>query len=146
MSPLFHHSDEDQPAPADAGPDVGSEVQRLGALPLNDLAAEVMMKGFGPGGPGEDPDNQVSVAGANIASGTEVSDIARIYDPKNRAAEPDALQLRRLIAEGVQVLEHAGLVRTQMHTAQNGLDYALTRKGRAAIASGTVEAALGGSA
>jgi hypothetical protein len=33
-----------------------AEIHRLSALPLTELAAEVMVRGFGPGGPGADDD------------------------------------------------------------------------------------------
>jgi hypothetical protein len=37
------------------------------------------------------------------------------------------------------MLEHAGLIRPQMHTSMNELDYMPTRFGRKALAAGKVE-------
>ena len=145
MSPLFgHHEDDDEQAQNLAA--LQAEVQRLDSLSLEQLASEVMHKGFGPGGPGADEQNAVSTSGANINAGPEISEIALALAPggTTRGAD-DALRLRlyRLVAEGLQVLEHASLVRAQMHTEMNGLDYALTRRGRDALARGEVERILG---
>jgi hypothetical protein len=141
VSPLFGHKETDE-EPAGAS-SLQTDVERLDTLSLSDLAAEVMHKGFGPGGPGEDPDEKVSVGGANIASGVEIGEIAATFNDDRRSDENLRQRLQRLVAEGVQVLEHAGLVRTQMHTSQGGLDYVLTRRGRAALRDGTVERILG---
>lgn len=141
MSALFGHQQTDEEGPA--GASLQDEVERLDTLSLSDLAAEVLHRGFGPGGPGEDPDEQVSVGGANIASGVEIGDIAATFNDDRRSDEGLRLRLQRLVAEGVQVLEHARLVRTQMHTSQGGLDYVLTRRGRAAVRDGTAERILG---
>ncbi len=55
---------------------------------------------------------------------------------------PEDLKLRervgRLVAEGLQELEHASLVRAQMHTGTGGLDYTTTRRGRASLEHGEV--------
>ncbi len=51
-----------------------------------------------------------------------------------------------LVTEAIQALEHASPIPTQMHTAMNGLDYALTRLGRTALEGGAVERILGGDA
>ncbi|HEY1523406.1 MAG TPA: hypothetical protein VGF70_10380 [Solirubrobacteraceae bacterium] len=60
------------------------------------------------------------------------------------ADDATRLRLQKVVAEGIQALEHAGLIRTQMHTAMNSFDYGLTRRGRAALASGEVGRALSG--
>jgi hypothetical protein len=49
-----------------------------------------------------------------------------------------------LVAEGVQALEHASLVRAQVHTAMGALDYTVTRAGRAALESNSVARILDG--
>lgn len=48
------------------------------------------------------------------------------------------------IAEGLQELEHASLVRAQAHTALGGLDCTTTRRGRAALQRGEVESVVRG--
>ena len=112
---------------------------RLASLTLPELAAEVMAAAFGSGTSGDD--TTVTVGGANIGAGPDPYTIADHLSP---GKTPDALrqELARLVAEGLQVLEHAGLVRPQMHTASGSIDYACTRKGRAALSAGNVEALL----
>lgn len=144
MSPLFGHKDEDDQA-TDNVAALQAEIERLEGLSLPALAAEVMAKGFGPGAPGADDDNTISVEGPNISAGPTIADLALEFAPGgNTKGADDAtrLQLQRLVAEGLQTLEHAGLIRTQMHTAMNGFDFALTRKGTAALQAGDVERTL----
>src|SRR5579859_7704904 len=144
MSPLFGHRDENQTRDNVAA--LQAETERLDALSLPALAAEVMTKGFGPGGPGADDDNAISVQGPNISAGPTIADLALEFAPAgNTKGADDAtrLRLQRLVAEGIQVLEHAGLIRTQMHTEMNGFDFALTRRGRDALQSGDVEGRWG---
>lgn len=85
MSPLFGHKDGD-----DRGSALQVEVDRLDALSLPALAAEVMTKGFGPGGPGADEKNDVTVGGPNIHAGAAVSDIAIEFAP---GGSTDGLQI-----------------------------------------------------
>lgn len=138
MSPLFGNKGNDPGASAA----VQGEVDRLDSLSLPQLASEVMTKGFGPGGPGEDAQNTVTVGGMSINAGTTVGDIASTLVPGCGA--PLELRLARIVADGVQTLEHASLVRTQMHTSSGALDYATTRLGRAALQQGAVDRILGG--
>jgi hypothetical protein len=145
MSPLFGHHDDATDQSQDLAA-LQTEVARLESLSLPQLAAQVMTKGFGPGGPGADPQNQISTGGANINAGPEVSDIALAFAPGgNTRAADDQLRLRlyKVVAEGLQVLEHACLIRAQMHTSMNGLDYAITRLGRSALERGEVDRVLG---
>jgi hypothetical protein len=151
MSPLFGRREDDQTASsasADSGEGaLSQEVARLDGLSLAALATEVMTKGFGPGAPGEDPDNTVTIGGPNINSGVTVGQIAGEFVAEGaarQASDATRLRLHRLIAEGVQALEHAGLIRTQMHTSMGSLDYALTRLGRSALERGEVERVVGG--
>src|ERR1022692_1524012 len=136
MSPMFGKKDEPgQPPQADAA--LQAEFDRVSALSLVQLASEVMTKGFGPGGPGAD-DSSVTVGGPNADSGIEVTGIADKfvnYQPQYfgipSPSEVLWRQFSRIIAEGLQELEHASLVRAQMHTSQNSLDFTTTRLGRA---------------
>ncbi|HEY1523405.1 MAG TPA: hypothetical protein VGF70_10375 [Solirubrobacteraceae bacterium] len=52
MSPLFGHKDDQDDQTADNVAALNAEVDRLEALSLSALAAEVMARGFGPGSPG----------------------------------------------------------------------------------------------
>jgi hypothetical protein len=52
-------------------------------------------------------------------------------------------QIIKLVAEGLQQLEHASLVRCQAHSEETGgFDWAATRRGRAALDRGQVQAIL----
>jgi hypothetical protein len=118
-----------------------AEIERLDRLPLGALAAEVMAKGFGPGAEWEDPEEEVTVGGPNVDAGATVVGIAATMAPGGStkgADERSRLRWQRLVAEGVQALEHAALVRSQMHTAMDSLDYTPTRLGRKVLAAGAV--------
>jgi hypothetical protein len=88
-------------------------VERLDQMPLPVLAAEVMRKAFAPGAEWEDPEEEVTVGGPNIGAGATVAGIAAAMAPDGStrgADERTRLRLQRLVAEAVQVLEHAGAV------------------------------------
>jgi hypothetical protein len=128
----------DRSAEADA---LEAEIDRLDRLPLPALAAEVMGKAFGPGAEWEDPEEEVTIGGPNVGAGATVVGIATEIAPGGSTRSADdrtRLRLQRLVAEGVQALEHAALVRPQMHTAMNCLDYTPTRLGRKVLATGAV--------
>jgi len=117
------------------------EVQRLDGLSIAALAAEVMTKAFGPGADYEDPEEEVTVGGQNAYAGATVEGITPTMAPGGTtkgAEDGTRLRLQRLIAEGLQALEHAALVRVQMHTAMGALDYTTTRLGRRVLAEGKV--------
>jgi hypothetical protein len=131
---------------AEAG-ELDAEIERLDQLPLPALAAEVMAKAFGPGAEWEDPEEEVTIGGPNIGAGATVGGIATEMAPGGStkgADERARLRLQRLVAEAVQALEHAALVRPQMHTAMNSLDYTPTRLGRKVLAAGAVAEVVGG--
>jgi len=124
-----------------------AEIERLDQLPLPALAAEVMGKAFGPGAEWEDPEEEVTVSGPNVGAGATVVGIAAAMAPDGStrgADERTRLRLQRLVAEAVQVLEHAELIRVQMHTAMNCLDYTPTRLGRTVLAAGAVAEVVSG--
>jgi hypothetical protein len=112
-----------------------TELARIEALPLRDLAGEVMVKGFGPGGPAADaPGAPQHIAGAfNPAQGSFGIDDQALRD------------MFVVIVEGLQVLEHAGLVRYLIDGSGGVYDqfYTLTRLGKTALQEGTVEQMLG---
>jgi hypothetical protein len=118
---------------------LASEVARLSALSMPQLATEVMMRAF-------TVDYQ---PGVRIYSPDAMVDL---FCPPSRPAKyhdvvlPVQLELRDLIAEGLQVLDHAGLIRLDGRYAGEVYDagYVTTRRGRAAVASNTVEQALAG--
>lgn len=143
MAPLFGHHDEDTPPDPDVAA-VEREIERVGALPLPELAAEAMAKGFGadaPGGPGRPGTIENPQVSSNVDRVT-VGDVAREFAPalRGRNVTPEqALRCNQLIAEGVQLLEHAGLLRAEFASSGVGaLSYVATRRGRAAVQQGTV--------
>jgi hypothetical protein len=118
-----------------------AEIERLDQLPLAVLATEVMAKAFGPGAEWEDPEEEVTVGGPTARAGATVSEITTEMAPEGStkgADERSWLRLQRLVAEAVQVLEHAALIRPQVHLAIEGLDYTPTRLGRTVLAAGAV--------
>lgn len=129
-----------------------AEYERLYAMPLPDLAAEVMARAFGPGGPGHN-DAAITVAHDSNYTGPTVLAISELFVPDfNWGWEeqgPDDRNLReqivKLVAEGLQVLEHASLVRCQIHHAMGTFDWAATRYGRAVLEQGQVQAVVQGS-
>jgi hypothetical protein len=147
MSPLFGRKDHED-GTAQGIEVLQAEFDRLNALPIRQLAAEVLVRGFGPGGPGAD-DEDVTVGQMNIFAGPSASLIAKEFAsyrnlPSSTPSAQEKLWNRivRLIAEGLQELEHASLVRAQMHTSSGSFDYATTRRGRAALDRGEVERIL----
>jgi hypothetical protein len=128
-----------------------AEYQRLYALPLPDLAAEIMQKAFGPGGPGYD-DDTITVDGLRGSEGPTVSEITGLFVPYGSPIKISLLvpegfflrdQITKLVAEGLQQLEHVALVRCQIHSeGSSGFDWAATRRGRAALDRGQVQAIL----
>ena len=124
-----------------------AEIERLDQMPLPALAAEVMARAFGPGAEWEDPEEEVTVGGPTARAGATVTAIATAMAPEGSAHGADErtwLRLQRLVAEAVQLLEHAELIRAQMHAAMNSLDYTPTRLGRTVLAAGAVAEVAGG--
>lgn len=124
-----------------------AEIERLDQLPLPALAAEVMGKAFGPGAAWEDPEEEVTVGGPSGGAGATVEAIATVLAPDGSTRVVDdrtRLRLERLVAEGAQALEHASLIRAQVHTAMDGFDYTPTRLGRTVLAAGAVAEVVGG--
>ncbi|MBS1888250.1 MAG: hypothetical protein JSU06_13790 [Actinobacteria bacterium] len=127
----------DRSAEADA---LEAEIERLDRLPLPMLAAEVMGRAFGPGAEWEDPEEEVTVGGSGGAGAT-IAGLAGAMAPEGSGRGADERlggRLERLVAEGMQALEHAALVRPQVHATADGLDYTPTRLGRKALATGAV--------
>ena len=151
MSPIFGHKSEEQQeqqTTEEWEQALKAECARLDVLPLPQLATEVITTEYGR--PDADP-AEFTVAGGNVHAGPNVYGITkrlmatrgidfRIGPMKNRELQEAII---RLVAEALQHLEHASLVRVQVHyPAQAGPDYAITRRGRAALELGQVEALL----
>jgi hypothetical protein len=119
------------------GPQIGAEVERLEALTATQLATEVLTKAF----------YAEYTPGAGVL---ELGGIEGRFLPESgpeRAGDTipgEAAVLRDLLAEGVQVLEHAGLVRPEFvySGSMACFGWVTTRLGRSALASGTVQRVL----
>jgi hypothetical protein len=145
MTPMFGHADgKQQVSPDHWRQTLEAEIDRLDSLPVAELAAEVMMTAFAAADP---EDGYITVGGGNAHAGPSVYHIiSRLMDARG-ISFPDSpmkdqkLQERalRLVAEGLQELEHASLVRAQLHSPpQGGPDWVITRRGRAALDRGQV--------
>jgi hypothetical protein len=127
--PLFHHKDEENDK-------LRAELERISAMPLPALAAEAMVKGFGPGTKGaEGPTGMGTIAGAfnpaMISVGIDQNALDVMYG---------------VTAEAVQVLEHAGLVRSDIGGGGSvyGIIWSATRLGKQALEQNAVERMLAG--
>src|SRR4051794_24970456 len=109
------------------------EVERVSLLSPQALAAEVMKRSFGPGGPADHGLNDMpSLAGA--------------FNPTESmfGIDEDALHaLATVVAEGVQVLEHANMVRFVFESGDIAHMYwTATRLGQVALDRDQVEQVL----
>jgi hypothetical protein len=115
-----------------------SEVARLSALSIPQLATEIMTKAFTAD---YQPGDSLYGADAMVDLFCRPSRPAKYHDVVLTAQ----LELRDLIAEGLQALDHAGLIRLEGRYSGEfySTGYVTTRHGRSAVASNTVEQALG---
>jgi hypothetical protein len=131
---------------SDLGPQIETESNRLEALPLSGLAEEILRRAFGVD---HEPDRGM----------LEVAEIVDVFLPPHRdwtgpvykAPPPPEglLRLRDVVREGLQVLEHAGLVMLKGYNIQGNLfqyGYVTTRRGRAALVDGSLERILSAAA
>ena len=115
-----------------------AEVERLEALPMAQLAAEVMVKGFGPDGylPGFVRREPYAVAAVYIRN------VAKMFEPEGARDAGLYNRLAEVVGEGLQVLEHQSLIWARSVGEGFGVGYAPTRRGRAALEANAVEQAL----
>jgi hypothetical protein len=128
MSRLFGKS-EAKDAAANAA---RTEVERLNALPVADLAAE-LMPAFGPDGPR---------SGKEINSLQASSWLMRSYPTGSKQSR----DLHRAVCEGLELLEHSGLVEilnSKRGSVATGAHLRATRLGESALASDQVASHLG---
>lgn len=157
MAP-FGKGDDDHEGGVDVDPELDAEVARVEALSLSKLAAEVMAKGFNEptaGGrtigdiadefrpPRPSETSRLKRARAAVRAGQQASTQGSAANQSQRLAD--------FVGEGVQVLEHAGLVRLRERTgapfgpsSSVTLFYVTTRLGRAALERNAVDHILGG--
>jgi hypothetical protein len=145
MAPFFGSKDDDGGAPAsDDAATLDAEIARLDGLPLAELAGEAMSTGFGPDGPGG-PGKPGTIDGPPEAYTQRLVlvDIVRCFTPAfvgKGVSQAQQLRLQTLVAEGLQILENASLVRITWRGDQE--HYMATRRGRKALADGTLDGIL----
>ena len=128
--PLFGGQEREAHAAA-----VHAEIERLGPLPLPQLGQEVMVRVYGPGGPGH-------------GGSAGYQDLLKPFDPTGTGIFPgvdDRLKapLEQLVQEGMQQLTNSALVVVPL----GGGDivrpiYRLTRAGWGALQSGDIAARI----
>ena len=128
--PLFGGKQPSAPTPAESP--LQPELDRLSGLTLPQLASEVMTRGWGPGGPGAGGETSVARIGAAFVPGYQRADSGTLH------------QFTEVLGEGVQVLEHAGLVRFTFWGGADGPIHAVTRLGQAALDQNAVDRILAG--
>lgn len=114
-----------------------AEIDRIAALTLQQLAAEAMTKGFGAGAPG---------AGGAAVRPSDVSGTFIPADSSHGLDQGMLVELADIVVEGVQVLEHACLVRIVV-SGSGGVynSYVVTtRLGRVALEQNAVERVIAG--
>ena len=102
------------------------EAERLAALGLAELAAEIL------------PHVPNVKLGSYGSQGPGATEVAETMAP-GKLKGPAALRMVQVVAEGLQVLEHAGLVRLAIRGDEStALEFPMTRAGQAALADGSV--------
>jgi hypothetical protein len=160
MSPFGRRKDDDgdiqsQGQETDSNPQLDAEVARLQGLSPAQLASEVMTKGFSaPYDPAVDGREIPEIADEffprpdwKMRDSTVKAQVRKAQEEQTPGTtEQQLLVLADLVAEGVQRLEHASLVR--LKTNYNGgyfnAGYAATRLGREALERNAVDQVLAG--
>ena len=125
--PLFGSNEEKQARDAE----VRAEIEHLGALPLPQLAQEVMVRVYGSDGPG---------AGGSA----DYQETLKPFDPTDTGLFPGVAKelrvpLEELVEEGMQQLTNSALVVVPLRGGDiTRPRYRLTRTGRAALESGDI--------
>jgi hypothetical protein len=141
MSPLFRKLkvfQGEDPTEADEA-EMQAELARLSALALEQLAAAVLTETFGPSGHSVDGAIwDVQLVDPFLPESVRTQNVKR--DRPSAGHEEDVYwRMVRLLREGLQVLEHAGLVLREPVGRVNSEKYRLTRLGRDALERGNVE-------
>jgi hypothetical protein len=112
----------------------------LEALPIAELAAEVMVQGCGLGGylPGFVEREPYGVPSAHVRN------IAGMFEPQDARDAELYDRLREVVGEGLQVLEHESLIWANGVGEGFGVGYTPTRRGRAALEADAVAQTLRG--
>jgi hypothetical protein len=124
---------------------VEDDFQRLQALPIEQVATEVMTRTFGPSGPAVDGEIRYDM----VADGFLPDSIRKqIYRLKNHPVPGRGFeaywQLKALVREGIQDLEQKGLVLFVPSSIAPGQMYRATRLGIDALEHGAVDRVVRG--
>lgn len=159
MSPFGRKKDDDDQGqasqPSDSTPQLDAEVARLQGLTLVQLASEVMTKGFsGDYDPTSDGRDVPGVADEffprpdwTIRDSTVKAQVRQAQaQAQPGTPEHQLLVLADVVAEGVQTLEHASLIRlkTNYDGQYFNSGYVATRLGQEALQQNGVDKILAG--
>jgi hypothetical protein len=121
---------------------VKAELQRLESLPIEQVAAEVMARTFGPSGPTIDGEIRANAIADGFLPDSIRTEIYRLKDhPVAGHGFPEYWQLKTLVREGLQVLENKGLV--VFEPSIKFPKYRATRAGFEAIQNDAVQRVIG---
>ena len=145
----MHLGRRNKDEPVEESAELRASVDRLSSLPLTSVAAELIAKAYtGEAGPDEDEPPWVDPFGR----GPSAYEVANwLYLPRSEeldASQPLGRVLYGLVAEALQVLEHASLVRAFLRFGFQGaladahMTYVITRYGVSVRDAGTVERVL----
>ena len=128
-------SDEEKAAEQRAA---AEEVARVEAMPLPELAEQVLVRGWGRGGKADAYEQERGDLGL------DTEDLVALFSGEVVAGTAEGVAIYEIVEEALQVLEHAGLVLFRV----TGSDYVHaqfrpTRAGLEAIDAGDVRARLG---
>jgi hypothetical protein len=102
-----------------------AEIARLGALPLEQLAAQINAAMF-------------ALVGNGDRGRVSVHDLALAMVPgTGRLPQDEIWSLEELVGEGIQTLEHDGLAQCTVVGTDRRLQWVLTRRGRSTAGSST---------
>jgi hypothetical protein len=122
---------------------LAAELQRIGAMPLEQLAQEVMVRAWGRGGPGD------AYAKAQGDTGLQMYEIQQLFGLSGATTSlfgspgDQPIAIVEVVEEALQQLEHAGLVFFRVGGGDIvKAEYRPTRAGLEAIHAGDVRARL----
>jgi hypothetical protein len=122
---------------------VKAELRRLQSLPIEQVAAEVMTRTFGPSGPITDGEIRADAIADGFLPESIRKEIYRLKDrPVAGRGFPEYWQLKTRVREGLQVLENKGLV--VFEPSIKFPKFRATQVGVEAIEQGTVARIISG--
>jgi hypothetical protein len=124
---------------------VQEDFQRLQALPIEQVAAEVMTRTFGPSGPAVDGEIRFDMIADGFLPASIRKELYRLKDhPVSGRGFEAYWQLKALVRVGVQVLEQKGLVLFVPSSFAPGQKYRATPLGIDALTHEAVDRVIAG--